>query len=531
MEGAHLEDVDETDDRKAAQLLLQWLAAQVQDCGRISEDALKDEEGACGAESDGCICAALREIVLERDEVSRYEKIDGISSEAEVSMNLVDYAPPSLARRRAEYSENDLELAQHEIVLLRSRIAQTKQAAQQMSKSVKQFQRVAYDLDAKMRSSEDRLAELSIAADATIASTVTESNELLSVLTGPLCKIPQESPKGNEDLDLARTYLETVRKDLSAITSSVRENEQGSATLHRDETVKIDDVNQQAGRLRKAFASMSGHLPQTRQDELARKEFLEICLALEHEATVRETEMHKPEDLDVNEVLSEAWALDQTALLESEEGFLDQILVSLGTILEPLERVQSSLSQLPPFIEEAEALIETFGEELGDINLDNLTENEGVTRARRTRQDVEMEKELKRVLNENKELRPQGAPPLLLLTREDILEELHSMKPRQLALEKSEMLLLHDISRRCSARPINAFLPKVYANSPLNTSTPFAFPAYVQDLEKRTRTKTAELHNLASASEEEVREAFAKSSNTKRLDAFIDKWSGENPSF
>jgi hypothetical protein len=83
-----------------------------------------------------------------------------------------------------------------------------------------------------------------------------------------------------------------------------------------------------------------------------------------------------------------------------------------------------------------------------------------------------------------------------------------------------EMLMHGDLR----GRPIHPLLPQIYAHAPSNTSPPFAFPAHVRALEARARGRAAELQGLAQAVDEEVREAFAKEGNLKKLDAFVEKW-------
>jgi len=67
-------------------------------------------------------------------------------------------------------------------------------------------------------------------------------------------------------------------------------------------------------------------------------------------------------------------------------------------------------------------------------------------------------------------------------------------------------------------------LARVYANSTLNDTAPFAFPAEVRDLETRARKTAAELQLLASTLEDEAREMVSKGNHSKRLDTFIEKW-------
>jgi hypothetical protein len=67
-------------------------------------------------------------------------------------------------------------------------------------------------------------------------------------------------------------------------------------------------------------------------------------------------------------------------------------------------------------------------------------------------------------------------------------------------------------------------LPHIYANSPLHTSPPFAFPQATQDLEACVRKVAEELQAIANSVEEEFKSTFAKESNVRRLDGFVEKW-------
>ena len=78
----------------------------------------------------------------------------------------------------------------------------------------------------------------------------------------------------------------------------------------------------------------------------------------------------------------------------------------------------------------------------------------------------------------------------------------------------------------CS-RPIHTALTQIYVNSPLHSSPPFAFPPETRNLEVCARKIAGELQALADSVEEESKSTFAKDSNMKRLDAFVEKWTAK----
>lgn len=74
-------------------------------------------------------------------------------------------------------------------------------------------------------------------------------------------------------------------------------------------------------------------------------------------------------------------------------------------------------------------------------------------------------------------------------------------------------------------RPIHPALPKIYTNSPLNTSPPFSLPCQVQELESQFKRKAINLQGLSSSLEAETRETFSKVGNAKRFGAFVNRGS------
>lgn len=122
------------------------------------------------------------------------------------------------------------------------------------------------------------------------------------------------------------------------------------------------------------------------------------------------------------------------------------------------------MSSLSSCLQEAEVLIEAFGEELEDIQVGEKRNARQVTN-----EDNDVETELRRVLAENQgsfvasrssmklahaeiDLRPRDASPLVLLSREDILTELSDLKAQLVSTETSEKCLVERLVQEYSSR-------------------------------------------------------------------------------
>ncbi|KAF8965310.1 hypothetical protein BDZ97DRAFT_1918445 [Flammula alnicola] len=571
----NLDVIQGLNDSDAGRLLLGWLAGQLpghdHDGLPIEETqhemAANFEEDANGARY---ISNAMRDSVLEPDEVLIIKDERLSQAIAATSQDVMgppaDYMPPSQLKKHAEYVNTDAHTVQREADLLRSRISQTKEASKKITHSIKLLQRSVYDFNTKMRDSEERLSEVSITADTTVAETINNSQGLLRDLgfsglkaednrTGVAKDDKSEACPNDEDLDLeaARALVLQSNNDMSTLTAGLQESMEDLTLLRHQESAKLGDLQMEAERLQNALSSTASDMKGRRSsmdmhDANVNGELQGICDLLEHEVALRDkgegfetdalenllseldegyladkrgsSEQREPA---VEEILRHAWALDQAVILRLHENALDKALSALDSMLAPLQRVYISLSRLTRCAQEAEAILEAFAEELGDIYLDDMDSKESRS-STAVEEDESMEKLLKGVLNDLKDLRPVGSPPLLLLTQEDIVAELRSLKARSARVEASERAWADDLLHQYSIRPLHPALPQIYANSPLNTSPPFAFPAHVRELEAKARRRAAELQGLANSLEEEVRETFAKESNTKRLGVFADKW-------
>jgi hypothetical protein len=326
--------------------------------------------------------------------------------------------------------------------------------------------------------------------------------------------------------------------DIATLIENFQESTTNFDQLSQQDASKAADLRMEAGRLQSAFndvesrtrakagsSSSSSFGATLNRDDIA--ELQAICDTLEKEVSLRAqgqaeasggaldsllSELHEGYIADkqgpkgqrefqtIHDQLRRAWALDQVAILQLHEEALDEVLVlsfsiiepiidsrtrqallGLNSALAPLEKVYSSLSRLARCVQEADAILEAYAEELGDIYLtgpqskekeDQKQRNPIAEEAQDKANDVEMEQRLRDVLNDCKGiypslsadesgssvinlcsgLRPVDAGPLVLLTREDILAELSSLKARSARVEGSERAWADTVTQKYSIR-------------------------------------------------------------------------------
>ncbi|KAF9484681.1 hypothetical protein BDN70DRAFT_928156 [Pholiota conissans] len=573
-------DIEWTNDLEAGKLLLDWLSHQIStdEVGDYNTDATRHGATQAATDDDDAnleetIYAAMRDTTLEPEEViiANDERVHELAESQETNLECsLDYMPPSRLKKHAVFVTSETTNVQQETDLYHSRIAQIKQAAKKTSDSIKLLQRAVYDLDAKLRGSEETISELSIKADTTIAITISDSRALLhglgmAVRKEKLSEAPDTEPSTDHhyvDLEEAHKILSKSKGNIAALIAQFEESMANFDQLSQQDESRAADLQMEAERLQAAFEALeSGNMAKAKHsdngsisalDDAALAELEKICDTLEQEVSLRDkglvsgsgaldhllSELHEGYIADkqaggdhrkiegVQDQLRRAWSMDQAAILRSQEAVLDETLTSLDFSLAPLERVYTSFAQLAKYVQEAEAVLEACAEELGDIYLDSSQSAEpgGRIRTQDELDDDEMELKIKSVLNECKDLRPAGSTPLVLLNRDDIMTELRSLKARSAHVEGSEKAWADTIINKYSIRPLHPLLPQIYAHAPASTSPPFAFSAEVRALEVRARDRAAALNELAQTVDEEVRRAFEKGNNVKRLDAFIEKW-------
>ncbi|KAF8161433.1 hypothetical protein B0H34DRAFT_857858 [Crassisporium funariophilum] len=535
-------DIKWAADLPAGRALLEWLAAQVRDWDReqtFGDKHVGDKEGRVeGEEMDVRMRAALRDVALEHEEVLilNHAKASQITLEGDdIPSQSAHYQPPSWQKKHAEYLNTDTELMQKETERLKTRLSQTKKAVTKMKQSIKTLQRVVEDAGTQNRKAEERLSELSITVDIGVMSTLGDAQDLLESLKFGQPVNPETAHELKHDpiedptIHSARTRLADAQNGLLALISRLREHGETFAQIRKQEVYKREDLQFEAERLRRAFGSTKAGTRGLVDERDFVRELKGICALLEREETaggakgggvlldllreLEEPEESEDEDedendtfpsasiMDVDATLSRAWDMDQLLILSTHETALDDALVGLDAVLAPLEALHASLARVVACLREAEALLEVFGEELEDIDL-----------------DVASSAEAGGGTVEDEEGGERG-------------DDDRSSKESWARIEASEKAWLQTLISTYSLRPLHPALPAIYAHSPLRTSPPFAYPPRVQGVEELARERAGELGEVVGRLEGEVR-VFEGSGGSggsgtgRRLRGFVERWCG-----
>ncbi|KAJ7642915.1 hypothetical protein B0H17DRAFT_1216283 [Mycena rosella] len=476
------EDIDWASDLPPGRRLLEWLVSQVQaDDGTDMSDSLR---------------AGLHAISLEDAELKMLRATRKATTSTVVTQlqSNVEYIPPWRLRAKEEYMGAEAALLETETVVLKARLHQTKVASQSLSHAIKFIASEIENTEKDILAAENNLAELSLKADAAILVSVTSSLGLLDEVV-PNC---ESSP--TESLSVASSIRTAVsdrfESQMRAIDAA--ESRLPAPSKLRAECARLDTaLNTPRASGESLFAATSNaafnrevaRLCETLEDPGTGAEALAAVLSRDSERSKRSSA------IDVHAELQCAWALDQAAILDAREGALDKAIVAFSdTLLPPLTALHDDLAATNSAMREAQALAGALAGEIQDIvqDLRAAQEPTGVSGAA---EDDALQAGLTSLLKQLKDLRPRNAPPLVLLTQEDILGELRSVYEREAASRCQEEAWTTDLlpalrSLEAAHAPL---LNVAYAHSPMNTSPPFALPADVQSVQTDAKTKADDL--------------------------------------
>ncbi|KAJ7188888.1 hypothetical protein C8R46DRAFT_1341532 [Mycena filopes] len=465
------EDIDWALDDPAGRRLLEWLVSQV--------ELAADDTNAGGDESDA-VRAALAEIALEQDEVQMLRnatrKTPSIAEPtSETTAVPAGYIPPWRARAKEEYLVSEATRLETETEILKSRLHQTKIASQSLSHAIKFIASEIEKTDRDVSGAEERLSELSLHADAALLASAKSSLEVMNE-----CAL----------IDPARD-----ESTVSALTSA--------------RSTAIDRFGSQI----RAIDALAQRLP-TPADIQAECGRLDAAL--------------RAQGLDVGAELEAAWARDQAALLDARRAVLDEAIVTFSdTLLPPLAALHDALTSTDAHRSEARALVSALHEELQDLieDLHAAETPKDQTPEPEESTDAELQARLTSVLKQLKDLRPPDAPPLVLLSEDDVLNELRAVYARDALAHREEETWIANLLpslRKLETAPA-PLLSATYAHSPMNTSAPFASPPDVRSARIDARTKADALASAIGTMQEDVK-TLSTDRAKRRLEHFVVKW-------
>ena len=251
-------------------------------------------------------------------------------------------------------------------------------------------------------------------------------------------------------MEESRGLLLEAKMNLAALVATLEASAANLDLLREEELSYVTYLELEANRIQTAidkegssFITGPGRNSLEELDVDVAEELANMCHALELEVTRQEkghtseanvldtllSELHEGHFADgqcadnqlghgsVYWLLRDAWIKDQAAILRLHADTLEKViftvlatarltdlrqsLSTLDTVLEPLERVYTALAHVARCIQEAEAILEAFVEELGDISLSSPDRKESQNATARA-SDVDMVKRLKEVLNDCK---------------------------------------------------------------------------------------------------------------------------------
>ncbi|KAJ7108454.1 hypothetical protein C8R43DRAFT_187702 [Mycena crocata] len=521
------EDIEWASELPAGEKLLNWLVSQVQlELPPLDTDADSDS-----------LRAALQAIALEEDEVDALRHATRKATSASrptMAQISSEYFPPWKRRPQEEHTAAEATLLERETEVLKSRIHQTKLASQSLSKAIKfiasEIERTNNDIVA----AQDSLSELSLSADAAIVASVDNSFAALDVLVpdnGAIQGTYYSIPRNLTSLSSgsADESPHAATSAASAVSSTVADRFQSQmqaidalasrvpcAAEVQAEGARLDATLNKPRAEGKTLVSLAA-------DAAFNLEVVRLCEKLEDPGTGRDALAsmiaEKPEQssrltaVDVKAELEHAWALDQAAVLDARGAVLDETIAALSTaLMPPLKALHEELSATDAHMREAQALISALREEIGDIVDDaraakqphELSDDAGD--AEQTK-DEQLQASLTQLLMQLKDLRPQDAPPLVLLNQEDILNELRSVYDQDEKSRRQEEAWVAGLlpTLRDLETAHAPLLDAIYANSPMNSSPPFAFPDDIQRVQADAKVKAEDLEGAVAKLQEDRR--------------------------
>ncbi|KAJ7496740.1 hypothetical protein FB451DRAFT_1386108 [Mycena latifolia] len=501
------EDIDWASDLPVGRRLLEWLASQAQ-LEQLADDGTGVSES---------LKAALQAISVEDDELKMLRatrKAAAARPGTQLEPNATSaYISPWRIREKEEYMRTEAGRLETETEVLKARLHQSKMASQSLSQAIKCIASEIEKMDSDILATEERLSELSLKADAAIFASINSGLGLLDEVVPTNGSVQDESPHAKSLLTASSTsaaisnHFDSQMRVIKGTASRLP-----TPSVLQTECVRLDTA---LNRPRAAGKSLLA----TATDAAFNREVARLCDILEDPdndadplAAVLAEDFEqpaRPPAIDVKGELEHAWALDQAAILEARGSALDEAIAAFSdTLLPPLTALHDDLAATNSRVREAQALVGALGEEIQDIVEDLRVAQEplGNTDVPGAVEDAGLQAGLANLLKQLKDLRPPDAPPLVLLTREDILNELRSVYEREEVSRRQEEVWTADLLP--ALRNLEAGhapqLNVAYAHSPMNTSPPFALPADVQAVQADAKLKADDLGD-AIAKLQEVR--------------------------
>ncbi|KAJ7593738.1 hypothetical protein C8J56DRAFT_1160524 [Mycena floridula] len=520
--------IEQTDIQWATELpagkkLIEWLASQI-DGDDISDDA---------------VGASLGQIAFEAEEIRLLEHFS-LMEPAEVAVAAVPsgYVPPSRQRSHAAYLNNEAAVLESETQVLKNRLRQTKLASQKIDQAMKQIKAQIAGTEMTISEAQERLADLSIQMDQTIAATTAHSQSLLRDL-------------GSEDfVDPCRRAIEELSSFHAKITGASVTTLKLVSEAERA-LLLPPDVVQEASRLqasitKRTSAAQKSLLLRYFNDAAATLNAMDAdANSLDHVLKCMacpESEISPP--LDVCKEIEKAWNMDQEQLLVYRQSVLEKTKTVFETDLLPrLGELDTNILVKEDLAQEASGLIVALEEELSTIYKNRQWFDQRDPELERTSDDESLQSTLVDQLKALEHLRPIDAPPLMLFNKAGMIDELQATVQRYKDTQEKSSQWTKElpVKLNTSSATHEPLLQAIYRHSAVNSSRPFSASASVIELQNRAKMKSEALagsiKKLQEASRIYIRLSekliirgdqdlkTAESDKTRtRLKEFVDTW-------
>ncbi|OBZ69549.1 Uncharacterized protein C3F10.06c [Grifola frondosa] len=456
--------------------------------------------------------SSLDSIALHEEELQliKRDEILGDSSEG----NLIPVLPPSyilpsILHARAKGDEEETNVIEDEARILRHRLRITKNAIKELAQTVKSTRISLGDIDKTIHKQQERLADISV-----------------EVFKSHLSSL---SVHRTDIIDLTERFLNETDDHTTSLPKP-NDLQREAERLHD----RFSNLVQKGGAQRLVDASYC--------DELAKMcQQLETISAGSGESQSADEvfgALHvgrrsgcSDDVLDfgvgVERELERAWKLDQLALLVARKEVIAQAQECFARqLLPPLSDIHEKVSTHAFLVSEAEALIRAFIEELEEVTDDvsktkvSLQVDEMVNKSAHSKSEELLEAKLMDLLKQLS--RRQDAPFTVILDHSDMHNELAAIAERRRTAENAGDKWLSALSQKLASLS-NSHAPLIsalYANSPVNTSAPFAPPRDETTLEVEARYRTDQLTEAAARLNKNV---DISGRDKRKLDKFVEK--------
>ncbi|KAF7297909.1 hypothetical protein HMN09_01011700 [Mycena chlorophos] len=470
---------------------LGWLEAQVEHVDDATNDALN---------------AALQRIALDAEEFQKLSRARNLAVSTELS---VHSAPPWRTKAKDEANLAEAAIYEEQTEILKARLEQSRAASKMLKKTMKSIASEISQLENDFNTSKDRASELSLQSDTIMKSAVERSLALFE--STALHSDSTQYEVETRSVHVARTTI------IDRFQAQMKHIDYAASKLPSP-----TELTAECNRLASAFRSPK---PSTSSSNVVKpnggleRELLSICEKLEAD----------PKDFDtldgglpnLQSCMQDAWNADQASLLGAREAVLLEAISAFNEeVFPPLEGLHQRVVAEDDHQRRVQALVMSLQEEMHDMaEVVESVEAEKTEAAVLPSDDAELYVQLVALLKELQESRPPDAPPLVLLSEDDVLEELQRIYDAPKSNSPPDLLpVLRNLEEAHSP-----LLEAIYANAKMNTDPPFAPPESVIAPRKRAKEEVGRLQGAIEQVQDQMKTLSTDRAKRKR-DAFVGKW-------